>query len=143
MEFIQRYNQNKDKLTKSENKLANYIASHTEHVIYDTIKSLGTATNTGDATIVRLCKKLGYSGFSDLKIALAQDSIMTTSKGHDEAQTSSELSSKVLISSIEKTEELINPAVLKQAVSLLAKARRIHIFGLGHSGESARDYERT
>lgn len=143
MEFIQRYNQNKDKLTKSENKLANYIASHTEHVIYDTIKSLGTATNTGDATIVRLCKKLGYSGFSDLKIALAQDSMMTTSKGHDEAQTSSELSSKVLISSIEKTEELINPSVLKQAVSLLAKARRIHIFGLGHSGESARDYERT
>ena len=143
MEFIQRYNQNKDKLTKSENKLANYIASHTEHVIYDTIKSLGTATNTGDATIVRLCKKLGYSGFSDLKIALAQDSMMTTSKSHEEAQTSSELSSKVLISSIEKTEELINPAVLKQAVSLLAKARRIHIFGLGHSGESARDYERT
>lgn len=76
MEFIQRYNQNKDKLTKSENKLANYIASHTEHVIYDTIKSLGTATNTGDATIVRLCKKLGYSGFSDLKIALAQDSTL-------------------------------------------------------------------
>ena len=58
MEFIQRYNQNKDKLTKSENKLANYIATHTEHVIYDTIKSLGTATNTGDATIVRLCKKI-------------------------------------------------------------------------------------
>ena len=139
MEFIQRYNQNKDKLTKSENKLANYIATHTEHVIYDTIKSLGTATNTGDATIVRLCKKLGYSGFSDLKIALAQDSMMTTSKSHEEAQTSSELSSKVLISSIEKTEELINPSVLKQE----AKARRIHIFGLGHSGGSARDYERT
>ena len=78
MEFIQLYNQNKDKLTKSENKLANYIAAHTERVIYDTIKSLGKATNTGDATIVRLCKKLGYSGFSDLKIALAQDSMMTT-----------------------------------------------------------------
>ena len=121
MEFIQLYNQNKDKLTKSENKLANYIAAHTERVIYDTIKSLGKATNTGDATIVRLCKKLGYSGFSDLKIALAQ----------------------VLISSIEKTEELINPPTLKKAVSLLAKAQRIHIFGVGHSGESARDYERT
>lgn len=143
MEFIQLYNQNKDKLTKSENKLANYIAAHTERVIYDTIKSLGKATNTGDATIVRLCKKLGYSGFSDLKIALAQDSMMTTAKNHDGAQTSSQRSSKVLISSIEKTEELINPPTLKKAVSLLAKAQRIHIFGVGHSGESARDYERT
>ena len=38
MEFIQRYNQNKDKLTKLENKLANYIATHTEHVIYNTIR---------------------------------------------------------------------------------------------------------
>lgn len=143
MEFIQLYNQNKDKLTKSENKLANYIAAHTEHVIYDTIKSLGKATNTGDATIVRLCKKLGYSGFSDLKIALAQDSMMTTSKGHDETQTTPQLSSKVLISSIEKTEELISHPVLAEAVNLLAQAKRIHIFGVGHSGESARDYERT
>lgn len=106
MKFIQLYNQNKDKLTKSENKLANYIAAHTEHVIYDTIKSLGKATNTGDATIVRLCKKLGYAGFSDLKIALAQDSMMTTAKNHDGAQTSSQRSSKVLISSIEKNRRI-------------------------------------
>ena len=67
MEFIQLYNQNKDKLTKSENKLANYIAAHTEHVIYDTIKSLGKATNTGDATIVRLCKKIRLFGFFGFK----------------------------------------------------------------------------
>lgn len=143
MEFIQRYNQNKNKLTKSENKLATYIASHAEQVIYDTIKSLGKATNTGDATIVRLCKKLGYSGFSDLKITLAQDSMMTTSNGRDETQTSSQRSSRVLISSIEQTEALLIPSVLKQAVHLLANAQRIHIFGVGHSGESARDYERT
>ncbi len=70
--------------------------------------------------------------------------MMTTAKNHDGAQTSSQRSSKVLISSIEKTEELINPPTLKKkAVSLLAKAQRIHIFGVGHSGESARDYERT
>ncbi len=143
MEFIQIYNQNKDKLTRSENKLANYIASHTERVIYDTIKSLGKATNTGDATIVRLCKKLGYSGFSDLKIALAQDSMMIPAKEHAGEETTFESSSKILVASIQKTEELINPMTLNKAVELLAQAKRIHIFGLGHSGESARDYERT
>lgn len=144
MEFIQLYNENRSKLTKSEDKLANYIATHTEQVIYDTIKSLGEATHTGDATIVRLCKKLGYAGFSDLKIALAQDSMMTTIKGHsDGGKTSYQISSSVLISSIEKTEELINFSTLKAAVKLLAQAQRIHIFGVGHSGESARDYERT
>ena len=144
MEFVQLYNRNKDKLTKSENKLANYIASHTESVIYDTIKSLGKATNTGDATIVRLCKKLGYGGFSDLKIALAQDSMMTPSNKHEDGKVNSyQVSSNVLISSIEKTENLINPSELKKAVKFLANAKRIHIFGVGHSGESARDYERT
>lgn len=67
MNFMQLFNQNKDKLTKSEIRLAEYIATHHELVIYSTMKTLGEKTGTGDATIVRLCKKIRLLGVFSIK----------------------------------------------------------------------------
>lgn len=143
MNFIQLFNQNKDNLTKSEIKLANYIATHSEHVIYDSIKSLGKATNTSDATIIRLCKKLGFTGFAKLKIFLAQESLTKTT---ELTSTPSEFytdSAKMLIDSIKKTENLLTSANLHKAINLLAQAKQVYLFGVGHSGESANDFAKT
>ena len=104
MNFIQLFNENKKELTKSEVKLANYIASHAEQVIYDTIKSLAIASDTSDATIIRLCKKLGFSGFSKLKIYLAQESISQNKLAATSADSNFYIeSANLLIDSINKT----------------------------------------
>lgn len=142
MNFMQLFNQNKDKLTKSEIRLAEYIATHHELVIYSTMKTLGEKTGTGDATIVRLCKKLGYSGFSQLKIALAQDSIRNKDERLNDS-TYYASSANTLINSIKQTEQLIKKDSLNKAISILLKANRVYLFGVGHSGESAKDYEKT
>lgn len=141
MDFIQIFNNHKNQLTKSERKLAEYIITHHEKVIYSTMKSLRQATHTGDATIVRLCKKLGFSGFSELKISLAQESMITQKKTETEAFYGASAAS--LINSIEQTKNLIQEQSLNQAIDLLLKAKRVYLFGVGHSGESARDYEKT
>lgn len=144
MNFIQLFNKNKKELTKSEVKLANYIASHAEQVIYDTIKSLAIASGTSDATIIRLCKKLGFPGFSKLKIYLAQES-MTQNQLSVENPSNNfyDKSANLLIDSINKTKSLLFPQNLLKAVKILAKAKRVYLFGLGHSGESAKDFAKT
>lgn len=142
MNFFQLLNDNKNKLTKTEEKLAQYIASHSEEVIYSTMKSLRENAGTGDATIVRLCKKLGFSGFAQLKIALAQES-MIPPQSQKADDTFYENSANTLVNSIRKTEQLINPSSLNKAIGLLLEANRVYIFGVGHSGESAKDYEKT
>lgn len=142
MNFIQLFNQNKDHLTKSEAKLANYIATHQERVIYDTIKSLSENTQTSDATIIRLCKKLGFSGFSNLKIVLAQESMTQSNTNKNKSEFYSD-SANLLVDSIKKTENLIVPEKLQAAVKLLSKAKRVYLFGVGHSGESANDFAKT
>lgn len=141
MNYLQLLNENKNKLTKSEARLAEYIAAHSEQVIYSTMKSLGQNANTGDATIVRLCKKLGFAGFSQLKIALAQESMVPQQK--EKADTYYAASATTLINSIHKTEELLNEESLNKAIQLLLNANRVYLFGVGHSGESAKDYEKT
>ena len=141
MNFMQILDSNKEKLTKSEKKLAGYIATHSEQVIYSTMKSLGKNAGTGDATIVRLCKKLGFSGFSQLKIALAQESMVPQKKEKESSYYGA--SADMLINSIRKTEQLISQKSLDKAVDLLLNAKRVYLFGVGHSGESAKDYEKT
>lgn len=142
MNFMQLFNEKKNKLTKSEIKLAEYIAAHHEQIIYSTMKSLSEKTNMGDATIVRLCKKLGFSGFSQLKISLAQDSIEPKKSKLDDS-TYYASSAKILINSIKQTEELIQKESLTEALTLLLAAKGVYLFGVGHSGESAKDYEKT
>ena len=62
-----------DNLTKNEEKLSKYILENVNEVIYDSIQSIAYKTNTSPAAIIRFSKKLGYNGFSELKVDLAKD----------------------------------------------------------------------
>lgn len=141
MDFMQILNEHQKELTKSEERLAEYIASHRERVIYSTMKKTGQEAKTGDATIVRLCKKLGFSGFSELKIALAQDSMAPAKPSKN--KTFYDESANTLINSITQTQHLISQDSMNKAIELLLKAKRVYLFGVGHSGASAQDYEKT
>ncbi len=60
-------------LTKSEKKIANYVLESPNHIIYGTMNDIKSEIHVGDATIIRFCQKLGFSGFSDLKIEIAKE----------------------------------------------------------------------
>ena len=60
-------------LTKSEQKLADYIMQYPGSVMHMTMSELADATDSADATVFRFCTKLGFSGFQGLKQALAGD----------------------------------------------------------------------
>lgn len=62
-----------DLLTKSEKKVANIILSSPDQVAHGTMNDIKGLAKVGDATIIRFCQKLGYSGFSDLKIDVAKE----------------------------------------------------------------------
>ncbi|HAJ54882.1 MAG TPA: MurR/RpiR family transcriptional regulator, partial [Lactobacillus sp.] len=67
-----------NELTKSEKKVADYVLSVGQKVIYATMTDIKKATHVGDATIVRFCQKLGYSGFTDFKIEIAKEDFPKT-----------------------------------------------------------------
>lgn len=55
----------------TESRLARYIVDHAAEVTHGSIGQLAQATYTSNATIIRLCHKLGVSGFRELKVELA------------------------------------------------------------------------
>lgn len=56
-----------EKLSEGEKTLAAYILVHGMEIAKYSTRSLAEVTYTSPPTVLRLCKKLGFSGFDDFK----------------------------------------------------------------------------
>lgn len=64
----------KDNLfTDTEKKVNEYILENPQEVISSTLAELAKKTNSSTATILRICRKVNISGFSDFKVKIAQE----------------------------------------------------------------------
>jgi Transcriptional regulators len=57
----------------AEKKVADFILKNPQDVINMNISELAQASDTSDATVIRVCKHIGYSGYYQLKINLASE----------------------------------------------------------------------
>ena len=60
-------------LSAAEKKATEYIIQNPEKVVGFSVASLAEAAGVSEPTIVRACRSLGFSGYQNFKIALAQD----------------------------------------------------------------------
>ena len=59
--------------SKGEKKIADFLMQHPESILPLYITDLAKKCGTSEATIVRFAKRLGFDGYQQLKIAIAQD----------------------------------------------------------------------
>ncbi|HEY4537874.1 MAG TPA: MurR/RpiR family transcriptional regulator [Erysipelothrix sp.] len=141
MSCLYRIKANQAHFTNTEKKIATYIIDHKVEVLMMSVQELASAVKTSPAAIIRFSKKVGYSGFSELKLALAQDRSQESPEDFDEVITASD-SLKTMIKKVEyenkstftKTYKLLNESVFSEAVEKIKNARRVYLVGLGGSG---------
>ncbi|NLW56642.1 MAG: MurR/RpiR family transcriptional regulator [Firmicutes bacterium] len=130
---------------QSERKAAEYILAHTTEVINLPITQLAEQIGVSEATIVRMCKKVGFRGFQELKIALAMETVPPLKTVHEAIQEDDDTASvlqKVFfanISAMESTLNVLSIGELDRAVEAIAAAERIYLFGVGGSAPIAID----
>lgn len=56
-------------LTSRQKEVADYMISHPEDICYVTLKSLSERLSVSELTILRMCKKLGFDNYIELKNA--------------------------------------------------------------------------
>lgn len=129
----------------AEEKVADYVIAHAREVVNLPITELAARIGVSEATIVRMCKKLGYRGFQELKINLAVEIVNPIQTVHEEISEEDDMESvmkKVVaanIQALESTLEVVSPTDLTKAVDLLYNARSIQFYGVGGSGPIALD----
>jgi len=130
-------------LGPTERRIADFVFSHPEDVIRFTAQRLAKRVGTSDSTVVRLCQKIGFRGYPELKLSLARElSIPQTEVYREIAQTddTSTLIRKafrIAIQSLSDTCGLLDAACVEGAVRAIRCARRLIICGVGGSGAIA------
>lgn len=136
-----------DSLSKSEQSVARYITQHPEEVIYLSVAALAENSDVSDPTVVRTCQKLGFTGYQDLKVTLAQDIVTPLQSIHEEVMPDDDMQkiiAKVFqgtIHALEFTHDTLTVADVEKAAQMLMAARKILVFGLGGSGPIANDLQ--
>lgn len=134
-----------DTLGEAEKRIADYILKHEKDIVYLTITEVAEQTKTSEATVVRTCRKLGYRGFQDFKITVAQE-IVNPVKSIFEEATEEDSCFDILnkefdsiINTLNYTRRIINKDELVAAAEAILKARKVVVFGCGNSAPVALD----
>ena len=115
-------------LNKSEFEVLTYITNNVGKVSKMTISDLAKETYVSTTTIIRLCKKLGYSGFSELKYELKK---IQKKRSKSNIHNYSQSIMKHLVD-VEKTCGLINEEPINSIIELISE-KKIHFFAKGLS----------
>ncbi|NDJ56014.1 MurR/RpiR family transcriptional regulator [Enterobacteriaceae bacterium 4M9] len=136
-------------LSARERLVAGYIQENQLSLKNMSIQTLAKINSVSTTTILRLCHKLGYNGFSDLKIDLISAS--GSPKKDDVLQEDIHLNdaietvnAKILAiekSSIDETHAIMNVEQLEAATQLIRQSNKVVIYGAGSSGLVGKELE--
>ena len=132
-----------NEMGKAERQIADWIEKNPGKIISLSIVELAEQCKCSEATIVRFSKRLGLSGYQELKISLAQEGgkshVSTNISKNDNAYEIYEKVCNDIYLSLEKTKKSLNSDLLNEAADKICKAKKIVIFGLGNSASVAID----
>ncbi|MDO3408448.1 MurR/RpiR family transcriptional regulator [Saccharibacillus sp. CPCC 101409] len=121
------------KYTYGENQIANFVIHNSEFITRHTITALANEIGVSETSINRFCKKVGFKGFNDFKIAVAQDSFyreMQTRKKERRDIDPIDALALDYNELIVNTAAMVSEPELSKLAGQLKAARRIHIFGI-------------
>ncbi|MEZ5258088.1 MAG: hypothetical protein R2705_14655 [Ilumatobacteraceae bacterium] len=73
MDVARRIAEARDRLTKTERRVAEVLLQRPQVAAFGTVAELAEQSSAGAATVVRLAVKLGYDGFTGLQLAAQHD----------------------------------------------------------------------
>lgn len=134
-----------DTLSRSEKKVAQAVLDNPELTLSENITALARSAQVSEPTVVRFCRALGYEGWQEFKLRLAQGLALAPPEQNETPlpdDLAADLVSKICARSINTLLDLRNnldPDAIQRALDVLAKARRIEFYGQGSSGLVAAD----
>ncbi|MGN7478420.1 MurR/RpiR family transcriptional regulator [Solibacillus silvestris] len=145
---IERLRSGIELLKPAERNVALYILNHLDDVIHMSIAVLAERAKTSEATIIRMCRALNFSGFKDLKLSIAKASTIKVQQNHNfELEKDSTILQMIQtiekhnIDAIQRTLMINDERELEKIIHQINNARKIIFIGIGASAIVAQDFE--
>lgn len=146
MTYLIRIKERYEELTPADKKIAHFIQDKPEEVIKISSMNLADLTGTSQSAIIRFVQKIGYDGYTSLKLDIAKSLETEDVSLSSEVITSGDSVNDIInkskanvISSIEKTYALINEELIEKAIDNLIRADNVYLAGIGSSGLICKD----
>lgn len=136
-----------DQFFEAEKKIADCILERKEDVVEMTVAELAAASGTSDATVSRFCRRCGFRGFQNLKLALAKEVMEENQKA---VQVSNDIDRRkkkqslqnILankVAELEETAAMMDEEELEAVLRLLERAGTVQVAAVGNTIPVAMD----
>jgi DNA-binding MurR/RpiR family transcriptional regulator len=129
----------------AEKSVAEFVLANAEQVMHMSVSEAARDIGVGESTVIRFCRSLGYKGYQEFKLRLAQDLVEPVEFIHENISfndSTADLAQKVFqtnIQAVADTMKALDPHMVEVAAKNLADAGRIDIYGVGYSSFTALD----
>lgn len=132
-----------DNLSAKEKQIADFILEHPRDSVNPSIEELAERIGISESTMVRFARKLGYSGYQRFRIALARETIPSTSQLFEreviDAADGFDAVFTCAITSLIETQKILDRTLIMNVATMMANARNVYLLGLGGSNIVAED----
>ncbi len=117
----------------AEKRVADFILKHPEIAVNLNVAKLAKKSGVSDATVVRFCKHIGYSGYYELRINLSRD------LGHRQAAHAQEKGEdfsdlfEVFAKKLRVVGNNLTTTLLSETAELIHASNHIHIVAVGNT----------
>ena len=132
-------------LTPLEAKVVDTVFALRDFSDDTSLKQIADDAGVSEAMVVKITKKLGFSGYRDFRTAVSQYNRQPTAEMHQELSaddTSQEIVQKVFrtsINALEETLSILDMEAFDRAADLIHRAKQRDFYGVGGSAQIARD----
>lgn len=132
-------------MTRTEQKIADSILEDPDKVLYSTLTDLAENVGVGETSVLRFCRKIGFKGYQDFKLSIAQQLATPVQSVHSEIEETDsilEIAQKITTANseaLDNTLSLLDMIELQKAIDAIVKTNKIYFFGIGSSAITAAD----
>lgn len=131
-----------DSMHNAERKVATFILNNPNLALESNVSETAERSGVSDATVVRFCQRLGYSGFFQMKLRLshdiAQDRILQINNGEQKPNSAREKIS-LIANTILSISQRVSTDTFRRCADAINRSPTVIVVGNGHAKILASD----
>ena len=145
--LLQRILQQTDKLGAAEQRVAQFVSTQPGKVLHFSMARLSQECSVSDPTVMRFCRRLGFEGYQDFKLTLAQSLVPSAPFAYEQIVPNDSIENIVRktarnsLSAVQRLLEDLSPAQVEEGARLIKQAAWTGIYATGISEVTAIDAE--
>lgn len=132
-------------LGRTGRQIASYIIDNPGEVVHMSITEVAQQADASEGSVIALCKRIGLTGFQQLKLGIASDLVKPVQFIHEDLEagdTPAQVVNKIVQSNIQAlldTQGVLSIDALQKATEAIRSARRVEVYGIGSAATIAED----